>query len=191
MDQPGAEDDSDTEDLTNEAPRSIELGELPPGVQPINAVDMTLDGARVAAGRANLVQVYDVDSGLEIVSLGGHKDLIQSVRYSPDGRCWRLEATRSQQSGRPRWGVSRRVCRDMRGRSGRWQWHLMVRPRIQGARIRRSGSGTWPRASCCGRWRTGVRDGVAIVSGDGSLVSGGGDGMVRWLDPLTAASDAC
>ena len=66
-------------------PRSIVLGDLPPGVQPINAVDMTLDGARVAAGRANLVQVYDVDSGLEIVSLGGHKDLIQSVRYSPDG----------------------------------------------------------------------------------------------------------
>ena len=30
------------------------------------------------------MQVYDVDSGLEIVSLGGHKDLIQSVRYSPD-----------------------------------------------------------------------------------------------------------
>ena len=37
-----------------------------------------------SAGRANVVQVYDVDSGLEIVSLGGHKDLIQSVRFSPD-----------------------------------------------------------------------------------------------------------
>ncbi len=82
----GASDDSDPGEPGNVASRSIELGDLPPGVQPINAVDMTLDGARVAAGRANLVQVYDVDSGLEIVSLGGHKDLIQSVRYSPDGQ---------------------------------------------------------------------------------------------------------
>ena len=32
------------------------------------------------------MQVYDVDSGLEILSLGGHKDLIQSLRFSPDGR---------------------------------------------------------------------------------------------------------
>jgi WD40 repeat protein len=62
----------------------IELGDLPPGVQPINAVDLSADGARVAAGRANSVQVYDVDSGLEIISLGGHKDLIQSVRFSAD-----------------------------------------------------------------------------------------------------------
>ena len=82
----GASDDSDPGEAGNAAPRSIVLGDLPPGVQPINAVDMTVDGARVAAGRANLVQVYDVDSGLEIVSLGGHKDLIQSVRYSPDGQ---------------------------------------------------------------------------------------------------------
>ena len=82
----GATDDSEEGEAGNEARRSIVLGELPPGVQPINAVDMTASGMRVAAGRANVVQVYDVDSGLEIVSLGGHKDLIQSVRYSPDGR---------------------------------------------------------------------------------------------------------
>ena len=82
----GATDDSEEGERRNEAARSIVLGDLPPGVQPINAVDMTAHGTRVAAGRANVVQVYDVDSGLEIVSLGGHKDLIQSVRYSPDGR---------------------------------------------------------------------------------------------------------
>jgi WD40 repeat protein len=84
----GARDDSrgsDAESRTSAA-RPVELGELPPGVQPIGAVDLTLDGARVAAGRANVVQVYDVDSGLEIISLGGHKDLIQSLRFSPDAR---------------------------------------------------------------------------------------------------------
>jgi len=79
----GAKDDS-----AENAPvaKPIELGILPPGVQPINAVDLSEDGRRVAVGRANVVQVYDVDSGLEIASLGGHKDLIQSVRWSKDGR---------------------------------------------------------------------------------------------------------
>src|SRR5262249_12310292 len=72
----GAKDDSSTE---THAAKSIELGSLPPGVQPIVAVDMTADGERVAAGRANVVQVYDVASGLMIASLGGHKDIIQSI----------------------------------------------------------------------------------------------------------------
>lgn len=79
----GAKDDSDE---NAEPPAPVQLGELPPGVQPINAVDMTADGTRVAAGRANVVQVFDADSGLEIISLGGHKDLIQSLRFTPDGR---------------------------------------------------------------------------------------------------------
>ncbi|MEO6810866.1 MAG: c-type cytochrome domain-containing protein, partial [Isosphaeraceae bacterium] len=78
----GAKDDSDT---LAEPPKPIELGSLPPGVQPIVAVDLTADGKRIAAGRANLVQVYDADSGLEIVSLAGHKDIIQSIRFSSDG----------------------------------------------------------------------------------------------------------
>ena len=79
----GAKNDSDTNPQES---RPIELGALPPGVQPIVAVDMTGDGTRVAAGRANVVQVYDVDSGLEIIALGGHKDIIQSLRFSPDGK---------------------------------------------------------------------------------------------------------
>src|SRR5262249_25122649 len=80
----GAKDDSDSGEA--KAPKAIELGTLPPGIHPILAVDMTADGRRVAAGRANLVQIYDADSGLEIVSLGGHRDLIGALRYSPDGR---------------------------------------------------------------------------------------------------------
>ncbi len=79
----GAADD--TAELAGEA-KPIELGTLPPGVQPIVAVDMTADGRQVAAGRANLVQVYDPVSGLEIVSLAGHRDIIQSLAYSPDGK---------------------------------------------------------------------------------------------------------
>src|SRR5262249_47208103 len=79
----GARDDS----AENAEPaKPIELGNLPPGVQPIVAVDMTQDGNLVAAGRANVVGVVDADSGLEVVSLGGHKDIIQSLRFSPDGK---------------------------------------------------------------------------------------------------------
>jgi WD40 repeat protein len=77
----GAKDDS-----SEETAKPIELGTLPPGVQPIVAVDMIASGERVAAGRANVVQVYDAASGLEIASLGGHKDIIQSIRFSPDGK---------------------------------------------------------------------------------------------------------
>ncbi|GAC1470143.1 MAG: hypothetical protein NVSMB9_14940 [Isosphaeraceae bacterium] len=79
----GARDDSE-ENARPVTP--VVLGEIPPGVHPINSVDMTGDGARVAFGRANVVQVHDTASGLEILSLGGHRDLIQSLRFSPDGR---------------------------------------------------------------------------------------------------------
>ena len=79
----GARDDSSENGV--EA-NKIVLGALPAGVRPINAVDLTEDGSRVAVGRANVVQVYDVASGMPIINLGGHQDLIQSLRYSPDGR---------------------------------------------------------------------------------------------------------
>jgi WD40 repeat protein len=79
----GAKDDSDSAPAPA---RPVEIGSLPPGVHPINALDITADGHRVAAGRANLVQVFEVESGLEIIQLGGHRDLIQSVRYSPDAK---------------------------------------------------------------------------------------------------------
>jgi len=79
----GAKDDSSE---NSDEPKSLELGTLPPGVQPVVAVDLTQDGSRIAAGRANVVQVHDADSGLVINSLGGHKDIIQSIRFSPDGK---------------------------------------------------------------------------------------------------------
>ena len=78
----GAKDDS----AEQPAPASLTLGELPNGVRPIVAVDLTADGKLVAAGRGNRVFIYDVASGKEIASLGGHKDIIQSLRFSPDGK---------------------------------------------------------------------------------------------------------
>jgi WD40 repeat protein len=79
----GAKEDAESKP---EPAKAVEIGTLPPGVHPINAIDITTDGRRVAAGRANLVQVYEVDSGLEIIRLGGHRDIVQSVRFSPDAK---------------------------------------------------------------------------------------------------------
>ena len=77
----GAKDDSE-----ENAAAKIEIGTLPPGLHAVNAVDLTADGLRIACGRANLVQVYDADSGLEIISLAGHKDYVQSIKFSPNGK---------------------------------------------------------------------------------------------------------
>jgi WD40 repeat protein len=78
----GAKDDS----LEHPEPVPITLGELPANVRPIVAVDLTEDGKIVAAGRGNKVYVYEVASGKEIAVLGGHKDIIQSLRFTPDGK---------------------------------------------------------------------------------------------------------
>ncbi len=78
----GAKDDS-TETETEPTP-SLDLMEPSPEIQSINAVDLSPDGARLAAGRSNKVQIQDIDSGLEIITLDGGKDLVQSLRYRPD-----------------------------------------------------------------------------------------------------------
>lgn len=78
----GAADDSNE----NPSARAVALGSLPPGLHPVVAVDLTTDGRTVAAGRANVVQLFEAASGLEVVTLGGHQDIVQSVRFSPDGK---------------------------------------------------------------------------------------------------------
>ena len=180
----GAKDDSDEAgDAKTTVPKSIELGDPPPGVQPINAVDKTLDGARVAAGRANVVQVYDVDSGLEIVSLGGHKDLIQSVRFSPNGaflaagsyQIVTLWTAPSGSLGKSLAGhrgpiLSMAVAPDgLTAYSGGQDKTIRVWNLAEGKLVRTL---IGPVAVTA----------VAIVPGGASLVSGGGDGTIRWLD---------
>ena len=180
----GAVDDSDEGEPKNAVPRSIVLGDLPPGVQPINAVDMTSDGSRVAAGRANLVQVYDVDSGLEIISLGGHKDLIQSVRYSPDGTflaagSYQIVTVWTAPEGNLLKNLSGhggpilcawRSCPDgVTAFSGGQDKTIRVWNLAEG-KLLRTLIGAVPVTA------------VAIVPGGESLLSGGSDGTVRWLD---------
>jgi WD40 repeat protein len=179
----GADDDTDKEEPRNAAPRSIVLGELPPGVQAINAVDMTSGGDRVAAGRANLVQVYDVDSGLEVVSLGGHKDLIQSVRYSPDAR---LLAAGSYQIVTIWTAPEGNVLKTLQGHSGPI---LSATLAPDGATAYSGGQDKTIRV-----WN--LNEGkllrtlmgpvqatsLAIIEGGTTLIAGGSDGTIRWLD---------
>src|SRR5262245_58396573 len=180
----GAKDDSDEQPpgKRREA-HAVVLGELPPGVQPINAIDMTADGARIAAGRANVVQVYDVDSGLEIISLGGHKDLIQSLRFSPDGT---LLAAGSYQIVTV-WTVPRGgLVKSLAGHAGPV---LAMGVSPDGATAYSGGQDKTVRV-----WS--LADGklvrtlnhpapvtaLAPLPDGKTLITGGGDGLLRWLD---------
>jgi WD40 repeat protein len=162
--------------------RVIELGELPPGVQPINAVDLTADGARVVAGRANVVQIYDVDSGLEVITLGGHRDLIQSVRFSPDATMLAAGSYRIVTIWRAPTGA---IGKTLTGHKG---------PVLS---LAVGGDGTVYSGGQDGTirlWDT--RDGkalkvlsqsapvtaLAVPRIPQTILTGGGDGLVRWLD---------
>lgn len=105
----GAKDDS----VEHPEPGSLTLGDLPASVRPIVAVDLTEDGKLVACGRGNQVFIYEVASGKEIAALGGHKDIIQSLRFTPDGKklaagsyefvtVWDLPGDTSTPIGEPR-----------------------------------------------------------------------------------------
>ncbi len=79
----GAPDDS-TEAVAPAA--SIRLSPLPAALRSIVALDLSPDGKIVAAGRGDKVAVFEVGSGRVLAELGGHRDLIQSVRFGPDGK---------------------------------------------------------------------------------------------------------
>lgn len=75
---------------TNPAPgakkKEVVLGDLPPGIHPVYALDIDRSGSMLACGRGNQVHVHDLTSGALVANLTGHKDIVQSVRFSPDGR---------------------------------------------------------------------------------------------------------
>jgi WD40 repeat protein len=83
------------------AAQAIEWQALPPGVNPIYAVALTPDAQYVACGRAGQIFVYHVASGQlatrltdpELLKAGvyqnqgvAHRDLVQSLAFSPDGQ---------------------------------------------------------------------------------------------------------
>ncbi len=79
----GARDDSAA---LSRAISPIVLGNLPESIRSIGAVAVAADGKLVAAGRGNRVAVFEVGTGRILADLGGHIDLIQSLRFTPDGQ---------------------------------------------------------------------------------------------------------
>lgn len=79
----GARDDSAGSPAN---PRMPELGELPDSIRSIFALDLTPNGRLAALGRGNRVEVVDLAAQRIVARLAGHRDLVQSVRFSPDGR---------------------------------------------------------------------------------------------------------
>lgn len=72
---------------------------VPESLQPVYAVAVSADGALAACGRGNQVFVYDLKSGRQVARLAdpaltsagngrgaAHRDLVQSLAFSPDGK---------------------------------------------------------------------------------------------------------
>jgi WD40 repeat protein len=83
------------------APQAIQWQALPPGVNPIYAVALSSDAQLVACSRAGQIFIYHVGSGQlvtrltdpELIKSGvyaghgvAHRDLVQSLAFSPDGQ---------------------------------------------------------------------------------------------------------
>ncbi len=64
------------------------LGPLPASPTAIIALAISPDGTKLAVGRANHVIVYDVSKPERptLATLAGHKDVVQSLAWSPDGK---------------------------------------------------------------------------------------------------------
>ena len=80
--------------------RAVEWQALPAGLNPIYAVALTADGQFVACGRANQIFVYHIPTGQLVTRLTdpaliksglysqqgvAHRDLVESLAFSPDG----------------------------------------------------------------------------------------------------------
>ncbi|MBC8001437.1 MAG: hypothetical protein H7X97_02505 [Opitutaceae bacterium] len=85
---------------SNPSARAIEWQALPPGLNPIHAVALTQDGQFAACGRANQIFVYHIPTGQLVTRLTdpaliksglyaqhgvAHRDLVESLAFSPDG----------------------------------------------------------------------------------------------------------
>jgi WD40 repeat protein len=64
---------------------TVQLQLLPSGLHAIYAVAVTPDGQYAACARGNEVHVYHLPTGKLVSRLAGHKDLVQSLAFSPDG----------------------------------------------------------------------------------------------------------
>jgi WD40 repeat protein len=54
--------------------------------QPAQSLSFSPDGALLAVAAGNDVQIWDVTSGTQLVTLSGHSAEVMVVAFSPDGK---------------------------------------------------------------------------------------------------------
>ena len=73
--------------IVNRIAAASELGDLPDNYRPVLAVMISPDDQKLAAGWGNQVVVNNFDrEASNKVKLNGHRDVIQSIAWSPDGK---------------------------------------------------------------------------------------------------------
>jgi WD40 repeat protein len=64
---------------------TVQLQPLPAGLHAIYAAAVTPDGQYAAGARGSEIHVYHLPTGRLVCRLTGHRDLVQSLAFSPDG----------------------------------------------------------------------------------------------------------
>lgn len=74
--------------VKNQPIAATELGSLPEGYRPVFALALSPDDTKLAAGHGNQVLVHSVTEKTpsRLAKLDGHRDVIQSIAWSPDGK---------------------------------------------------------------------------------------------------------
>ena len=75
-------------DVKKQAAIAAELGDLPGGYRPVFALALSPDDQRLAAGHGNEVIIHGVGEkkSSRLAKLAGHRDVVQSISWSPDGK---------------------------------------------------------------------------------------------------------
>ena len=63
-----------------------ELGNLPDDYHPVFAVALSPNDKQLAAGYGNQVGIYNLSGKAPMIKLKGHRDVVQSIVWSPDGK---------------------------------------------------------------------------------------------------------
>ncbi len=97
-------------------PTPAQLGTLPPNYAPALAIALAPDGKRLALARGNMIFVHDLaDKNKRITTLKGHRDVVQSLAWSPNGQWLASGGYRSVRL----WDANWKPARELSGIEGR------------------------------------------------------------------------